>query len=109
MVWAAVRCRLWATFLSLSFVLFFFFCALNDLNVFISVTKKKKEGKSWSLSLTAQAHRDKDIAEGGDDAAAETHDQSSVRGDHELSCCSQGDASCQRGVLDVHLPGKAAC
>lgn len=62
--------------------------------------------KSWSLSLNTQAHRDKDIAKGGDDAAAEAHDQRSIRGDHELSCCSHGDTSCKRGVLDVHLKRK---
>lgn len=65
--------------------------------------KKKVYQTNW------QAHRDKDVAKGGDDAAAETHDHSTIRGDHELSCCSHGDASCERGVLDVHLPGKAAC
>lgn len=52
------------------------------------------------------AHRDVEITEGGDDAAAETHNQGTIRGDHELSCCSHGDASSEGGVLDVHLSGK---
>lgn len=55
------------------------------------------------------AHRDEDVAEGRDDAAAETHDQGAVRGDHELGCRPHGDASGQRGVLDMHLSGKPVC
>lgn len=56
----------------------------------------------------AEAHRDEDVAKGGDDAAAETHNQGTIRSDHELGCCPHGDASGQRGVLDVHLSGKPA-
>lgn len=68
-----------------------------------------KKWKAQVYQTNTQAHRDVEIAKGGDDAAAETHDQSTIRGDHELSWCSHGDTSCECGVLDVHLPGKAAC
>lgn len=53
-----------------------------------------------------RAYRDKEVAKGGDDAHAETHDQCAVRSDHELSCCSHGDAASQGGILDVHLLDK---
>lgn len=53
------------------------------------------------------SHRDEDVAEGGDDAGEEAHDQGAVRGDHELCGRSHGDASGQGGVLDVHLSGEA--
>lgn len=53
-----------------------------------------------------KAHRDKQIAEGGDDSRAEANDQRTIRSDHELSRRSHGHTSCQGGVLDMHLSGK---
>lgn len=55
-----------------------------------------------------QAHRDKQVAKGGDDATEETHDQWTIRSDHELCCCSHGNATCQSGILDMYLSGKTA-
>lgn len=56
-----------------------------------------------------QAHRDKQVAKGGDDATAKTHDQRTIRSDHELCCCSHGNTTCQSGILDMHLSGRTAC
>lgn len=54
------------------------------------------------------AHRDKQIAKGGDDSRQEAHNQRAIWGDHELSCCPHGHATCQSGVLDMHLSGETA-
>lgn len=50
-----------------------------------------------------QPHRDKQVAKGGDDANAETHDKRTIGGDHELCSRSHGDTACQSGILDMHL------
>lgn len=54
------------------------------------------------------AHRDKQVAKGGDDAGAETHNERTIRRDHELCWRSHGNATSQSGILDMNLSGKRA-
>lgn len=82
-------------------------CRSGGVTSFFMTKHSRSSLRSENLEIKSlKAHRDKQIAEGGDDSRAETNDQRTIRSDHELSCRSHGYTSCQGGVLDMHLSGQ---
>lgn len=81
------------------------YCIFKKHVALLSMFLPRTAGKTdWSVN----AHRDKQIAKGGDDSRQEAHNQRAIWGDHELSCRPHGHATCQSGVLDMHLSGQTA-
>lgn len=86
---------------------FFFFFFL------LSICSDGANNTDFKSSLRSKVrrwktHRDKQVAKGGDDATAETHNQWTVRSDHELCCRSHGNTTCQSGILDMYLASQTA-